>query len=204
MLTHSESFKDVTKGLNILLSGEFKIPVFFDRGFNLRRSMYFSVEPVSSNLVDLRTESQVREYVVNIKHYWHRGGQRLGARANHQKIMNTVNKIIERAKQLLTNNSSYTVDNTVDFGDWGVNFGDENKQFVFPKFALTTTFSQDPTVFGSATRTSRDYVYFRDTKWFDGKILGVDYDPPRNNTENRSDLIMTSMSFSTLVEDVVT
>jgi len=118
--------------------------------------------------------------------------------------MNTVNKIIERAKQLLTNNSSYTVDNTVDFGDWGVNFGDENKQFVFPKFALTTTFSQDPTVFGSATRTSRDYVYFRDTKWFDGKILGVDYDPPRNNTENRSDLIMTSMGFSILIEDVVT
>tara|TARA_R110002020_G_scaffold339010_1_gene554190 strand:- start:206 stop:820 length:615 start_codon:yes stop_codon:yes gene_type:complete len=204
MLTHSESFKDVTKGINILLSGEFKIPVYFDRGFKLRRSMYFSVEPVSSNIVELRGESQVREYVLNIKHYWHRGVKNFGARSNHQKVMNTVNKIVERAKQLLTNNVSYTVDNTVDFGDWGVNFGDENKQFVFPRFALTTTFSQDPTVFGSATRTSRDFVFFRDTLWFGGKIISVDYNPPRNESENRSDLIMTSMSFSTMIEDVVT
>jgi len=204
VLTHSESFKDVTKGINILLSGEFKIPVYFDRGFNLRRSMYFSVEPVSSNIVELRGESQVREYVLNIKHYWHRGVKNFGARSNHQKVMNNVNKIIERAKQLLTNNESYTVDNTVDFGDWGVSFGDENKLFVFPRFALTTTFSQDPTVFGSATRTSRDYVFFRDTLWFGAKILSVDYNPPRNESENRSDLIMTTMSFSTMIEDVVT
>ena len=36
MIAHAEVFKDVTKGLNILLSGEFKVPVYFDRGFLLR------------------------------------------------------------------------------------------------------------------------------------------------------------------------
>jgi len=92
MLTHSESFKDVTKGINILLSGEFKIPVYFDQGFNLRRSMYFSVEPVSSNIVELRGESQVREYILNIKHYWHRGVKNFGARSNHQKVSTTNNR----------------------------------------------------------------------------------------------------------------
>jgi len=203
MIAHSEQFKDFTKGLNVLLAGEFKLPVYFDRGFNQRRSMYFSIEPVSSAISELRTESQIREFTATIKLYWHRGGNRFGERANHQKIMNTVNKIVERAKQLLTNNASYTVDNTPSFGEWNKTFSQEEKQFVFPKFALTTTFSQDSTVFGSATRISRDYIYFRDTFWFDGKINGVDYDPPRNDTENRSDLIMASMSYSTLIEDVV-
>jgi len=204
MIAHAEIFKDVTRGLHILLSGEFKLPVFFDQGFNLRRSMYFSVEPVSSNIVELRGNSQVREYVLTIKHYWHRGVKNFGARSNHQKIMNTVNKIIERMKQLLTNNESYTVDNTVDFGEYSVAFGSENKQFVFPKFALTTTWSQDPTIHANATRLFRSYVFFRDTKWFGGKVLSVDYEPPRNESENRSDLIMTSVSYSTLIEDVVT
>ena len=203
MIAHSEQFKDFTKGLNVLLAGEFKLPVYFDRGFSQRRSMYFSIEPISSDIVELRTESQVREFTANIKLYWHRGGNRFGERANHQKIMNTVNKIVERAKQLLANNASYTVDNTPSFGEWNKTFSQEEKQFVFPKFALTTTFSQDSTAFGSATRISRDYIYFRDTLWFDGKINSVDYDPPRNDTENRSDLIMTSMAYSTKVEDVV-
>ena len=58
-------------------------------------------------------------------------------------------------------------------------------------------------MFGSATRISRDYIYFRDTLWFDGKINSVNYDPPRNDTENRSDLIMALMAYSTKVEDVV-
>ena len=203
MIAHSEQFKDFTKGLNVLLAGEFKLPVYFDRGFSQRRSMYFSIEPISSDIVELRTESQVREFTANIKLYWHRGGNRFGERANHQKIMNTVNKIVERAKQLLANNASYTVHNTPSFGEWNKTFSQEEKQFVFPKFALTTTFSQDSTVFGSATRISRDYIYFRDTLWFDGKINSVDYDPPRNDTENRSDLIMASMAYSTKVEDVV-
>ena len=203
MIAHSEQFKDFTKGLNVLLAGEFKLPVYFDRGFSQRRSMYFSIEPISSDIVELRTESQVREFTANIKLYWHRGGNRFGERANHQKIMNTVNKIVERAKQLLANNASYTVDNTPSFGEWNKTFSQEEKQFVFPKFALTTTFSQDSTAFGSATRISRDYIYFRDTLWYDGKINSVDYDPPRNDTENRSDLIMASMAYSTNVEDVV-
>ena len=47
------------------------------------------------------------------------------------------------------------------------------------------------------------YIYFRDTLWFDGKINSVNYDPPRNDTENRSDLIMALMAYSTKVEDVV-
>jgi len=204
MIAHAEVFKDVTKGLNILLSGEFKVPVYFDRGFLLRRSMYFSIEPIGSNIIELRTDSQIREYTLTIKHYWHRGVKNFGARSNHQKIMNTVNKIIERAKQLLTNNKSYTVDNTPEFGEWGRAFGDENKQFVFPKMAIATYWSQDPTIFGNSTRLMRDYIFFRDTTWFDGKILSVDYDPPRNETESRSDLIMTSMQYSTLIEDVVT
>ena len=203
MIAHSEQFKDFTKGLNVLLAGEFKLPVYFDRGFSQRRSMYFSIEPISSDIVELRTESQVREFTANIKLYWHRGGNRFGERANHQKIMNTVNKIVERAKQLLANNASYTVDNTPSFGEWNKTFSQEEKQFVFPKFALTTTFSQFSTVFGSATRISRDYIYFRDTLWYDGKINSVDYDPPRNDTENRSDLIMALMAYSTKVEDVV-
>ena len=203
MIAHSEQFKDFTKGLNVLLAGEFKLPVYFDRGFSQRRSMYFSIEPISSDIVELRTESQVREFTANIKLYWHRGGNRFGERANHQKIMNTVNKIVERAKQLLANNASYTVDNTPSFGEWNKTFSQEEKQFVFPKFALTTTFSQDSTAFGSATRISRDYIYFRDTLWYDGKINSVDYDPPRKDTENRSDLIMALMAYSTKVEDVV-
>ena len=203
MIAHSEQFKDFTKGLNVLLAGEFKLPVYFDRGFSQRRSMYFSIEPISSDIVELRTESQVREFTANIKLYWHRGGNRFGERANHQKIMNTVNKIVERAKQLLANNASYTVDYTHSFGEWNKTFSQEEKQFVFPKFALTTTFSQDSTAFGSATRISRDYIYFRDTLWYDGKINSVDYDPPRNDTENRSDLIMALMAYSTKVEDVV-
>ena len=117
--------------------------------------------------------------------------------------MDTINKIVERTKQLLTNESRYTVDNTPSFGEWNVIFSQENKQFVFPKFALTTTFSQDPTSFGTATRTSRDYIFFRDSNWFDGKIISVDYDPPRNDSENRSDLIMTQMLYSVRFEDVV-
>ena len=204
MIAHAEVFKDVTQGLNILLSNEFKIPVYFDKGFKLRRSMYFSVEPVSSNIIEVRGNSQIREYVVTIKHYLHRGVKNFGARSNHQKVMNTVSKVVERCKQLLTNNKSYTVDNTPEFGEWGRAFGDEPKQFVFPKFALATFWSQDPTLFSNATRQMRDYIFYRDTLWFNGKVLNVEYNPQRNESENRSDLIMTSMSFSTLVEDVVT
>lgn len=59
--------------------------------------------------------------------------------------MNTLNKIMERSKQLLTNNSSYTVDNTPSFSDINLTFSQDNTQFVYPKFALTTTFTQDPT-----------------------------------------------------------
>ena len=69
MIAHSEQFKDFTKGLNVLLAGEFKLPVYFDRGFSQRRSMYFSIEPISSDIVELRTESQVREFTANIKLY---------------------------------------------------------------------------------------------------------------------------------------
>jgi len=203
VIAHSEQFKDFAKGLDVLLSGEFKVPVYFDKGFQYRRSMYFSVEPISSNIAELRTDSQIREISAEIKFYWHRGGNRFGERANHQKIMNTVNKIIERSKQLLTNNSNYTVDNTPSFSDINLTFSQEDTQFVYPKFALTTTFTQDPTVFGSSTRKSRDYIFFRDTNWFDGKIESVNYDPPRNESENRSDLIMASMMYSTKIEDVV-
>tara|TARA_A100000172_G_scaffold56464_1_gene36410 strand:+ start:721 stop:1335 length:615 start_codon:yes stop_codon:yes gene_type:complete len=203
MIAHGETFKDLTKGLDILLSGEFKVPVFFDKDFQYRRSQYFNIEPISSDIVELRSESQVREFSAIIKFYWHRGGNRFGERSNHVKIMNTLNKIMERSKQLLTNNSSYTVDNTPSFSDINLTFSQENTQFVYPKFALTTTFTQDPTVFGSATRKSRDYIFFRDTKWFDGKIESVNYDPPRNESENRSDLIMTSIMYSTKIEDVV-
>ena len=203
MIQHAEQFRDITKGLDILLSGEFKVPVYFDKGFQYRRSQYFSVEPLTSNIVELRTDSQVREVQANIKFYWHRGGNRFGERSNHQKIMNTVNKIVERAKQLLTNNTTYTVDNTPSFSDINLTFGQENRLFVFPKFALSTTFTQDPATFGNSTRKSRDYIFFRDTNWFDGKIESVDYDPPRNDSENRADLIMTSMLYSTKIEDVV-
>lgn len=203
MISHSEQFKDFTKGLNTLLSSEFKVPVYFDRGFNFRRSMYFSIEPLGSNIVELRSDSQVREFTALIKFYWHRGGNRFGERANHQKVMNTVNKIVERSKQLLTNNAFYTIDNTPSFSELNKTFSQEDRIFVFPKFALTTTFTQDPVTFGANTRTYRDYIYFRDSKWYDGKINSVDYNPPRNDTENRSDLIMASMSYSTLIEDVV-
>tara|TARA_R110002020_G_scaffold119689_1_gene273040 strand:+ start:5126 stop:5740 length:615 start_codon:yes stop_codon:yes gene_type:complete len=202
MIAHSESFKDLTKGLDVLLSGEFKVPVFFDRGFKYRRSQYFNIEPISSDIVELRSGSQVREFSATIKFYWHRGGNRFGERSNHVKIMNTLNKIMERSKQLLTNNSSYTVDNTPSFSDINLTFSQDNTQFVYPKFALTTTFTQDPTFFGSATRKSRDYIFFRDTLWYDGKIESVNYDPPRNDTEQRADLIMTSMLYSTKIEDV--
>jgi len=203
MISHSEQFKDFTKGLNTILSGEFKVPVYFDRGFNFRRSMYFSIEPLGSDIVELRSGSQVREFTALIKFYWHRGGNRFGERSNHQKVMNTVNKIVERSKQLLTNNAFFTIDNTPSFSDLNKTFSQEDRIFVFPKFALTTTFIQDPVTFGASTRTHRDYIYFRDSKWFDGRINSVDYDPPRNDTENRSDLIMASMSYSTLMEDVV-
>lgn len=75
MIAHSESFKDLTKGLDVLLSGEFKVPVFFDRGFKYRRSQYFNIEPISSDIVELRSGSQVREFSATIKFYWHRGWQ---------------------------------------------------------------------------------------------------------------------------------
>lgn len=34
MIAHSESFKDLTKGLDVLLSGEFKVPVFLTGDLN--------------------------------------------------------------------------------------------------------------------------------------------------------------------------
>jgi len=203
MIAHAEIFKDVTQGLNIILSGEFKIPVYFDRGFHLRRSMYFSIEPLGSNIVELRSGSQVREFTALIKFYWHRGGNRFGERSNHQKVMNTVNKIVERSKQLLTNNAFFTIDNTPSLNDLNKTFSQEDSLFIYPKFAQTATFPQMPLTFTLTSRNFREYILYRDARWYNGKIDSVDYDPPRNDTENRSDLIMASMSYSTLIEDVV-
>ena len=193
MITFNRLYnQNVLDNLSLIIKQEFEnIPIRFDSTF--RGNSFFQIIPQTDELVELRTNGQIREYGLQIIYY----EKNYGAYTKKSKLDNRV-KIVERLKELIRINTASIVDILFFQTSDGKDFitSDDEQLTIFRRPLLVTSddaffITNEPKAFAPKPETI-------EYDWHNTRLESVVYSEDENN--NR--FLTGSVDFRCVVEEV--
>lgn len=183
MINFNKSSFDVQKSLKNIIkktlnSGNKAIPfsIYLDNDYKNRSNAYIAISPSSFDFSNTKTDSSIREYSFIIKFYYRRANVFMGSNSAKQETLKSINRTIEKIKQVFVENKTHTFVNVISFGT-------------------------ESATFGSTTRVFSE-IESNDTELFNIQITDIDYNPSRSDLEDVKDLNIVSMITNITIEDI--
>ena len=183
MINFNKSSFDVQKSLKNILkktlnSGNKALPfsIYLDNDYKNRSNAYITISPLSFDFSNTKSDSSIREYGFIIKFYYRKSNVFMGTKSAKQETLKSINRTVEKIKQIFAENKTHSFVNVVLFGTETSTFG-----------SLTNVFSE---------------IDSRNTELFNIQITDVDYNPSRSDLEDVKDLNIVSMITNITIEDI--